>query len=209
MKKDKLKGFLSGVVVTTLVLGLSLTAFAATGQSNITVGYNNIKVYVNEKLANLKDPNGNAIEPFTYNGTTYVPLRAVGEALGQNVTWDNSTKSIYIGSVPSTTTPTSTPTATPSTLGEKNALAKAKSYLKTMPFSYEGLIKQLEFEKYSTSEATYAANNCGADWNEQAAKKAKSYLKTMSFSRDSLIKQLQFEGFTDSEAEYGAKAVGY
>ena len=79
----------------------------------------------------------------------------------------------------------------------------------TMAFSYTGLIKQLEFEKFSNSEATYAADNCGADWNEQAAKKAKSYMNTMSFSRDGLIKQLEFEGFTKAQAEYGATAVGY
>lgn len=69
------------------------------------------------------------------------------------------------------------------TTGQKNALSSAKSYLSVMPFSYSGLIKQLEYEGYSKDEATYGADNCGADWNEQAAKSAKSYIETMSFSR--------------------------
>ena len=94
-------------------------------------------------------------------------------------------------------------------MGQKNALAKAESYLKVMPFSYEGIIEQLEYDKFSHEDAVYAANNCGADWNEQAAKKAKSYLNLMGFSRDGLIEQLQYEGFTKSQAEYGAKANGY
>ena len=95
------------------------------------------------------------------------------------------------------------------TIGESNALRSAQSYLDFMPFSYSGLISQLEFEGYTTEEATYAADNCGADWNEQAALKAQSYLDFMSFSREGLIEQLVFEGFTYEQAEYGVTAVGY
>lgn len=32
MRKDKIKGFFSGIIVSTLVMGVSLTAFAAAGQ---------------------------------------------------------------------------------------------------------------------------------------------------------------------------------
>lgn len=94
-------------------------------------------------------------------------------------------------------------------LGKINALGSAKTYLWTMAFSYKGLVNQLEFEGYSNEEAVYAADNCGADWNEQAAKKAKEYLNTMSFSRSGLIEQLEFEGFTHEQAVYGVEAVGY
>ncbi len=95
------------------------------------------------------------------------------------------------------------------TVGEKNALSSAKNYLNFSSFSYKGLVRQLEFEGYSNEEAIYAVNNCGADWNEQAAKSAKNYLNFSSFSRDGLIAQLEFEGFTNQQAEYGAQAVGY
>lgn len=95
------------------------------------------------------------------------------------------------------------------TIGQKNALKTGKDYLRTMSFSYTGLIKQLEYEGYSKEDATYGADNCGADWNEQAAKMAKEYMDTMSFSRSGLISQLKYEGFTNAQAEYGASAVGY
>jgi len=118
-----------------------------------------------------------------------------------------------------TATPTPTPTLTPkptptpkpdtATLGEKNAVEKAKSYLRVMAFSRSGLIDQLEFEGFTHTEAVYGADHVGADWNEQAAKKAESYLRIMAFSRSGLIDQLEFEGFTRSQAEYGVKAVGY
>lgn len=88
--------------------------------------------------------------------------------------------------------------------GEKNALRAAENYLSVMPFSYTGLIEQLEFEGYSHSEAVYAADNCGADWYEQAVKAAKNYLEIMAFSRTRLIEQLEYEGYTHDQAVYGA-----
>lgn len=91
--------------------------------------------------------------------------------------------------------------------GMRNALQQAKNYLAVMPFSYSGLVEQLEFEGYSHSEAVYGAENCGADWYEQAAKKAEQYLEIMSFSRSGLIDQLEFDGFTHEEAVYGVDKV--
>lgn len=106
------------------------------------------------------------------------------------------------------TTPIAEPTST-ATLGERNALNSAKDYLDVKAFSYSGLVKQLEFEGYTNSEAVYGADNSGADWNEQAKLSAESYLDVKSFSREGLIAQLEFEGFTRQQAEYGAQAVGY
>ena len=75
----------------------------------------------------------------------------------------------------------STTTASEPTMGEKNALSNAHLYLNYTAFSYTGLIEQLEYEGYSHEEAVYGADNCGADWNEQAAKCAENYLKYTSF----------------------------
>lgn len=95
------------------------------------------------------------------------------------------------------------------TLGEKNALQSAKSYLDYSAFSAKGLKEQLEFEGYSSDEAQYAVDHCGADWMEQAALSAKQYMDYSSFSKQALIEQLEFEGFTHEQAEHGAEAVGY
>lgn len=95
------------------------------------------------------------------------------------------------------------------TVGQRNARNKAQQYLSTSAFSYSGLIEQLEYEGFSTKEATYGADNSGADWYEQAALKAEQYMDTSSFSRSGLIEQLEYEGFTRTQAEHGADAVGY
>ena len=94
------------------------------------------------------------------------------------------------------------------TTGQRNALSKAKQYLSFMAFSHSGLVDQLKYEGYTEEEATYGADNCGADWNAQAAKKARSYIDLMAFSRQGLIDQLEYDGFTQSEATYGADSCG-
>lgn len=94
------------------------------------------------------------------------------------------------------------------TLGQKNAREQALSYLSFMPFSYDGLVEQLEYEGYTHEEAIYAVDACNADWNSQALLKAKSYLDTMAFSYKGLIEQLEYEGFSTEQATYGADSCG-
>ncbi len=111
------------------------------------------------------------------------------------------------------TTPAPTPTPTPApisseTVSQKNAVAKAKSYLNYTAFSHDGLVAQLEYDQFSYADAVYGADNSGANWNEQAAKKAKAYMEYSAFSRGSLINQLKYDKFTQAQAEYGANAVG-
>jgi hypothetical protein len=94
------------------------------------------------------------------------------------------------------------------TVSQQNALRKAGSYLNSSAFSRTGLIGQLEYNKYSTEDATWAVDRVTVDWNAQAAKKAKSYLKSSSFSRSGLVDQLLYNGFTPEQAEYGVSQTG-
>lgn len=94
------------------------------------------------------------------------------------------------------------------TTGQKNARSKAETYLDVIPFSRSGLIKQLNFDGFSNSDASYAVDAITVDWNQQSALKSKSYLDIMAFSRSGLITQLLFDGFTQSQAEYGASTTG-
>lgn len=94
------------------------------------------------------------------------------------------------------------------TSSQQNAVRDAIRYLENSAFSKRGLIGQLEYEGYSTADATYGANNSGANWNEQAEKSAKSYLENSAFSRAGLIDQLEYEGFTTAQATHGVNFVG-
>jgi hypothetical protein len=100
------------------------------------------------------------------------------------------------------------PPAPDLTVGQENAREKAADYLDYSSFSRSGLVNQLEYEGFSTSDATGAVDSLDVDWNEQAAQKAQAYLDYSSFSRSGLINQLEYDGFTAEQAEYGADQAG-
>jgi hypothetical protein len=91
----RIKDFASGCVVTALIIALGGTAIAAYNR-NINVTYADVKLNVNGGIVTPKDGAGNAVEPFIYKGTTYLPVRAVAIALGCDVSWDQASKTVYI-----------------------------------------------------------------------------------------------------------------
>jgi len=94
------------------------------------------------------------------------------------------------------------------TVSQANAREKAASYLSFSAFSRTGLIKQLEFDGFSSQDATYGVDKQNADWNAEAVAKAKDYLSFTSFSHSGLVGQLEFDGFTAAQAEYGVSHNG-
>jgi len=96
MKKGKIKWFLAGVLAA-LMLVSSIPVLAATGSKTIEIFYNNIKITLDGKQITPRDGQGVIVEPFTYQGTTYLPLRAVATALGLSVDWDAATKTVILG----------------------------------------------------------------------------------------------------------------
>lgn len=72
------------------------TALASVGTIDKTLYYTGITINIDNTIINPKDVNGNIVEPFIIDGTTYLPVRAISEALGKNVTWNGETYSVYI-----------------------------------------------------------------------------------------------------------------
>lgn len=100
--KDTLRGFVLGVLLTALAASIPAATAAATKRT-IDVVYNDIKLVIDGKEITPLDGQGNVAEPFIYNGTTYLPLRAVANALTggtKPVDWDQSTYTVYIGERP-------------------------------------------------------------------------------------------------------------
>lgn len=101
-----MKKFISGLLIGGIVM-TSATAFAA----NVV---NMQAVYSVKRLVVNGVDTGKGSSAFVSNGTTYVPLRTVSDALGHSISWDSSTKTIYINSNGNNTTngePTDLPTA--------------------------------------------------------------------------------------------------
>ncbi|MDR3277307.1 MAG: hypothetical protein LBT12_00920 [Oscillospiraceae bacterium] len=98
MKKHSVS-FIAGLALGAVIFG-GISAGAANLTQNIAATYRDIKIYIDLTLITPKDANGAVVEPFISNGTTYLPVRAVAEALGKEVSWDGGTSSVYIGAQP-------------------------------------------------------------------------------------------------------------
>lgn len=106
--KRELKGFVCGVISTALAAGGA--AFAAGQWKTIDVLENDITVMVDGKQVTEDN--------FVYNDRTYLPLRAVAEAVGKPVDYDEATNTAYIGSK---TVPTPTAAPKPTSAPEPTA----------------------------------------------------------------------------------------
>lgn len=72
------------------------TSYAAnTYRKTITVT-SGVNVEFNNEAIDMTDANGKAVEAFIYNGTTYVPIRAVSNAFGADIGYDRNTQTISV-----------------------------------------------------------------------------------------------------------------
>ena len=75
------------------------------GTQTKTATYRDIKITIDGNEISPKDANGNIVEPFIIDGTTYLPVRAIAEALGLSVAWEDQTNTVVLSSDVSDTTP--------------------------------------------------------------------------------------------------------
>lgn len=86
-----MKKYLLGLL-TGILLASSVSVFAASGRM-IEV-FDLVKHVV---VDNVEQPFSKNNAPFVYNGTTYVPLRFIADSLGEPITWNSDSGTIYIG----------------------------------------------------------------------------------------------------------------
>lgn len=91
--KTKLK-ICAAALLASVAIGA--TVYAANLTKKIDVLYDDIKILSNNIEFMPVDEQGSQVEPFIYEGTTYLPVRAVSEALGKNVSWDSETKTVMV-----------------------------------------------------------------------------------------------------------------
>ena len=102
-KHVQIRGFVTGVIVTVLVLCLVVPAFADTVIKELRVAYGGISIYVDGDLQHPTNASGDPVEAMIYDGTTYLPVRALTNMLTDKaVNWDQDTRSVYIGKMPRT-----------------------------------------------------------------------------------------------------------
>lgn len=94
MKKKLLKYVALVLACATLVCTM---VFAKDISETVQIWYRNIKIVIDGAEYTAKDANGNVVEPFIYNGTTYLPVRGIATAFGKDVIWDGKTQTVYLG----------------------------------------------------------------------------------------------------------------
>jgi hypothetical protein len=99
-KRKTLLVFVAGMLAM-LAISISFTPAFAAALRDIKVTVGDVKIYVDGKIQVPKDANGNTVEPLIYNGTTYLPVRALtGMLTDKTVEWDQAAFSVYIGGHP-------------------------------------------------------------------------------------------------------------
>ncbi len=106
MKRQFQHGFLAGLLTAGLLMVLGVTALAVSRTITVDDG---IRITFNGAAFTPRDANGRAVELFTYNGTTYAPLRALCEAAGLKVSYDSATRTAQVSSPGGTPAPSTTP----------------------------------------------------------------------------------------------------
>lgn len=71
----------------------------------------NLKIYIDGKEMTFSNTQGEYVAPVILNNMTYIPVRAIGEIMGKNVSWNEMTKTVSLtGSSSNSPKPSVTPT---------------------------------------------------------------------------------------------------
>jgi len=101
MKQNKKRGFITGLISGVLVSSLTVGVLASGGLQQINALVGGINIYVDGILQNPKNANGETVQPLVWEGTTYLPVRALTNMLtDKEVNWDQENMSVYIGRKP-------------------------------------------------------------------------------------------------------------
>lgn len=92
--KERIQGIIIGIVITLFLIGT--LSFASQHSEYVERFYKNIKITLNGINIEPKDVNGNIVEPFIIDGTTYLPVRAICKALGLEVNWNSETNTVEL-----------------------------------------------------------------------------------------------------------------
>ena len=147
--KKRFLSFAAGALTALLISATTVTALAASGAIQIEVSP--ISVLVDGEVFQPKDAKGNDVMVFTYNGTTYAPLRALAEAYGLEVGYDGER---HIATVSKQPTQTQAPIADTGYAGfEKQWTVKEKPVTnygdeKIFTVTYSGDLSRSEFKAW-------------------------------------------------------------
>ena len=92
------KKWIASIAVASMLVGSSAGAFAASNLQEIRAFFDSgLKFKLHGKDYTPANDQGVPTLPITYNGTTYLPVRAISNALDVAISYDAQTKTISLG----------------------------------------------------------------------------------------------------------------
>lgn len=206
MKMQRAKDLVTGAIVSALVVGITPAALAKTGLVNIPVQYSNIKVVVDGKELSTSK------EPFIYDGTTYLPLRSVAEAVGKEVSWDNAAKVAYLGAKPAENVKTEVETAGYSRTNPAPVNTE-QAYLNDSKYSakYRATLEVKEVIRGSSAWSKIKEENRYSDeapaGKEYVLAKIKAAVNSVEDEKSINFSSYDFTAFSGTNSEYPHASV--
>lgn len=105
--KTRLTRWMRILMCAIMLVGILSVSAAATSVDTVSAVISpNIIVKVDGEVQIFFSTSGEQVHPIIYNGTTYLPLRAIGELMNKNVNWDQATLTVTLSGT--RTTPATT-----------------------------------------------------------------------------------------------------
>lgn len=95
-KRKKRISLLALALATVLIVSFAVPGLALAEKKAIEAVYMDISLRINGREVPVAELSENDAEPFIYDGTTYLPIRAVGNALGMDVDWKGETATVTL-----------------------------------------------------------------------------------------------------------------
>lgn len=181
--KKRFLSFAAGALTALLISATAVTALAASGAIRIEVSP--ISVLVDGEVFQPKDAKGNDVMVFTYNGTTYAPLRALAEAYGLEVGYDGERNIATVSKQPAQT---QAPIADTGYAGfEKQWTVKEKPVTnygdeKIFTVTYSGDLSRSEFKAWWKSYDLSTIKEYAERMISEVQSEVPSYIVTAYFS---------------------------
>ena len=95
---EKSRYVLLGMFIMAIIAaigGLVIPAIAAANRETAMVSYSDLRIFIEGEELIPKDATGKEVPIFIYEGTNYLPIRAVAEAFELDIQWEQETNTAY------------------------------------------------------------------------------------------------------------------
>ena len=208
MKRKSLRTYAAGFLSAVLLLTLATSALAAY-QTQATLDYTGIQITLNGQAVVPTDASGEPVEPFALNGTTYLPVRAVANALGLNVEWEQATQTVKLTSTTpvTSTTPSGTygrlspaPIGTAQSVNVSNILEKYNASVV--------VLETVRGEKaWNMVKAANQFNSAPKAGMEYIVAKVRVSINSVSEDKAISLSEFSFDTYSSDNVEYDTASV--